>query len=215
MADIFVEVDEALKQEKLELLWKKYGGILIGAIIAIILGTAANAGYKSWKTNHDTKQTDIYLSTFDKTSPTADDILSTTNDLEGGLKTLTQIKAAGTAYKNGNIEKAAKIYASITSDENADPNLKHLAAYMTAHTSSNLDNELKLVSFQAMAENDENPWNLYAKLDAALLLANEKKDYTAARKYLKEINDNEKAPKTLRQKAQSIDILYALKQSAK
>ena len=46
MADIFAEVDEELKQERLEKLWKEYGGIFISCIAAIILGTAANSGYK-------------------------------------------------------------------------------------------------------------------------------------------------------------------------
>ncbi len=215
MADIFVEVDEALKQEKLQTLWEKYGGILIGTVFAVILGTAANAGYKSWKHGHDTKQTDIYLSAIDTPSPSADDIISATEQMDGGLKTLALVKAAGTAYKNGNTDKAAEIYATIAADDKADSNLKHLAAYMIAHTSSSLSNKEKLVSFQAMAQNDESPWQVYAKLDAALLLAQEQQDYTAARTYLKEIIDYERAPQSIRQKAQSIDILYALKETTK
>ena len=59
MADLFVEVDEALKQERLENIWKKYGGLFISVLIAIILGTAANAGYKYWKKSANIKQTDI------------------------------------------------------------------------------------------------------------------------------------------------------------
>ncbi len=215
MSDIFVEVDEALKQEKLENLWQKYGGLLIGAIIAIILGTAANAGYDAWKTNHDTKQTGIYLSAIENKNVTAADLIKTSEKVEGGLKTITEINAASAALKDGNKEEAAKLFAQISADDQADENFRALATYMTIHTSSDMSTEQKLVSLEAIANDPENPWNLYAKLDAALILGEHQNDFTKARKFLQEISETEKAPKTLRQKAQSINILYALKEIKK
>lgn len=215
MSDIFVEVDEALKQEKLENLWQKYGGLLIGAIIAIILGTAANAGYDAWKTNHDTKQTAIYLSAIENENATAADLIKTSEKVEGGLKTITEINAASAALKDGNKKEAAKLFAQISTDDQADENFRALATYMTIHTSSDMSTEQKLISLEAIANDAENPWNLYAKLDAALILGEHQNDFTKARKLLQEINETEKAPKTLRQKAQSINILYALKEIKK
>lgn len=215
MSDIFVEVDEALKQEKLENLWQKYGGLLIGAIIAIILGTAANAGYDAWKTSHDTKQTAIYLSAIENENVTAADLIKTSEKVEGGLKTITEINAASAALKDGNKEEAAKLFAQISADDQADENFRALATYMTIHTSSDMSTEQKLVSLEAIANDPENPWNLYAKLDAALILGEHQNDFTKARKFLQEISETEKAPKTLRQKAQSINILYALKEIKK
>ena len=213
MSDIFVEVDEALKQEKLEALWQKYGGLIIGALIAIVLGTAANEGYKAWKTNHDTKQTSLYMSVSEKDDVTVDAFLSLTDKTEGGLQTLTQINAASTALKNGNTEKATSIYTQISGSPNAEESFRALASYMAVHTSPDITQEQKLANLQTIAKDNSNPWSDYAKLDAALILGEEHNDFTQAQTYLKEINDNEKAPKTLRQKAQSIDILYAIKKT--
>ncbi len=215
MSDIFVEVDEALKQEKLENLWKKYGGVLIGAIIAIILGTAANAGYTAWKTNHDQKQTNIYLSAIEKENVSVDELIATSEKVGGGLKTITEINAASAALKNGNTEEAAKLFAQISADDQAENSFRALAAYMSIHTSSDMSVEQKLISLEAIANDNENPWSLYAKLDTALILGEHQNNYTKARIFLKEVSEAEKAPKTLRQKAQSIDILYALKEIKK
>jgi hypothetical protein len=211
MSDIFVEVDEALKQEKLENLWKKYGGLVIGAIIALILGTATNAGYQSWKTSHDTKQTNIFLSAEKAGNATTEELVSAADQIDGGLKTLTMIRAASTALENGDKDKAASLFAQISQNDQAEPNFRALATYMTVHTSSEMNDEQKIASLSAIAKDQKNPWNLYAKLDLALLLGGQKNDFAQAHTYLKEISDEEKAPKTLRQKAQSIDILYALK----
>lgn len=215
MSDIFTEVDEALKQEKLENLWKKYGGLLIGIIIALILGTAANAGYKAWKENRDTKQTDIYLSTKQNETASSEQLMETSEKIKNGLKTITKINAASVALHNGDLDKAREIFTQISQHDQSDPNFRALATYMSIHTAGDMSNEQKLISLEAIAKDNDNPWNIYAKLDSALLLGEYKNDFTQARAYLKNINDDENAPRTLRQKAQSIDILYALKEIEK
>lgn len=212
MSDIFTEVDEALKQEKLEALWAKYGGLLIGAIAAIILGTAANAGYTSWKTAEHTKQTNTFLSVTDNANPTSESILSVEQDIKGGLKTLLQTKAAAAAIEQGNPEEGLKLLNQISNDGNANAPLRALASYMNIHKSTDITDTQKREAFQKIAEDTENPWNAHAKLDTALLLGENENNFTEARKHLKTIIDDENLPQTLRQKAQSIDILYALKE---
>ena len=40
MADIFREVDEDVRTDKMALLWEKYSGLVLGAAVAIVIGTA-------------------------------------------------------------------------------------------------------------------------------------------------------------------------------
>ncbi|HBR69002.1 MAG TPA: hypothetical protein DEA55_06475, partial [Rhodospirillaceae bacterium] len=61
MVDILEEADEALKQEKLEKLWQQHGGSIIAVMVAIIVATGANAGWKSWNQSVNGKQTDALL----------------------------------------------------------------------------------------------------------------------------------------------------------
>ncbi|MGB1911528.1 MAG: tetratricopeptide repeat protein, partial [Candidatus Puniceispirillaceae bacterium] len=51
MADIFDEIEEELKQDRLNSLWAKYGKYLIGFAVAIVALVAGFQGYKSWQKN--------------------------------------------------------------------------------------------------------------------------------------------------------------------
>ena len=45
MADIFDEIDEDLKRDQMQLLWARYGRIVIAAVAAIVLLVALRQGY--------------------------------------------------------------------------------------------------------------------------------------------------------------------------
>jgi hypothetical protein len=49
MSDIFQEVDEALKRERLEKLWKRYGNFVIAAMVLVIAGVGGWRGYQWWE----------------------------------------------------------------------------------------------------------------------------------------------------------------------
>ena len=52
MGDIFREVDEELKQDRYEKLWRQYGKYVIAGAVLIV---AAVAGWKAWE-SHQTSQ---------------------------------------------------------------------------------------------------------------------------------------------------------------
>ena len=49
MTDIFQEVDEEVRREQLKKLWERYGGYLIAACIAVVIGIGAWRGYEWWQ----------------------------------------------------------------------------------------------------------------------------------------------------------------------
>ena len=49
MSDIFQEVDEAVRREKLEKRWKRYGNFVIAAAVLVVLGVGAWRGYEWWE----------------------------------------------------------------------------------------------------------------------------------------------------------------------
>lgn len=56
MADIFREVDEDLRRENLEKIWKKYGKIILAVAAAIVLGVAA---LQAWRYYDLTRRQDL------------------------------------------------------------------------------------------------------------------------------------------------------------
>ncbi len=65
-----------------------------------------------------------------------------------------------------------------------------------------------------MLSDKKNPYFYRAHLDAALLEAELNNDFTKARAYLNIITLAEYVPQSLKAKAQSIDVVYAIKETA-
>ncbi len=49
VADIFQEVDEEVRRERLKKLWERYGNLLIAACVLIVAGVGAWRGYDYWQ----------------------------------------------------------------------------------------------------------------------------------------------------------------------
>ena len=49
MADIFHEVDEEVRRERLQKLWERYGTYFIALAVLVVLGVGAWRGYQWWQ----------------------------------------------------------------------------------------------------------------------------------------------------------------------
>ena len=217
MSDLIIEVDEAMKQERLEKLWKEYGGLFISFIAMVILATAANAGYHTWVKHRDFKQTTLYIDALSQDSPSADDLIALLPKMTAGMKSVVNMSAAGLALESGDEDKALSIYQSIEADSSQlekNPMLGALAKYMVTGLDKTISTEDKIKRYEALASDNDNPWRYNALLDAALLEASQNKNFAKARAYLSQIvATNSTAPQGMKQKAGSLEILYQAQQS--
>ena len=65
MSDIFHEVDEELRRERLGKLWDRYGIFVIGAAVAIVLATAGHRGWQYWQTTRAAASGDKFVAAVD------------------------------------------------------------------------------------------------------------------------------------------------------
>lgn len=49
MTDIFHEIEEDLRRERLRKLWDRFGGLIIAAIVLVVVGAGGWSGYKYWR----------------------------------------------------------------------------------------------------------------------------------------------------------------------
>lgn len=53
MTDIFNEIEEDLRRDRLRRVWDRYGIVFVALVIAVIAGSAGYAGFKWWKLKQD------------------------------------------------------------------------------------------------------------------------------------------------------------------
>jgi len=219
MSDLFIEVDEALKQERLEKLWKEYGGLFLSFLAMIVLVTAANAGYSAWIKYRNVQQTNLYLDVTSKKDMTADDLLAILPKMTAGMKGIVSMRAAGLALESKDTEKALSIYKTIESDpaqQKNNPLFVALSKYMAINLNKEMSPEEKVAAYDSIAQEKNNPWRYNAMMDAALIEATQNNNYAKAREYLSRITEEDSnSTQALKQKAQSLDILYEAESSKK
>ncbi len=126
------EVDEELRREQLEKLWKRYGNWFIAFSFGIV---AAVAGYKGWQ-YYQTRQAQAAGEAY----ASALDLLVTGKGEEGRLKlaslaegshkgaaTLARMKLAALDAKAGKTEDAIALYEKVEKDETLDLPLRNAA----------------------------------------------------------------------------------------
>ena len=131
MADIFDEIDEELKQDRMSALWSRYGTyFMIGA--GVIVATVVFAQtYKQWqKSQNEQAAVTFYQAIMD------DDVLSALDagrdKLTDGYSMLADFKMASEFATSGNMKAAEDTYLRIAETENIAILYRHLALLMAA-----------------------------------------------------------------------------------
>ncbi len=84
--NVFREVDEELRRERMRGLWQRYGIYIIGAAIAVVLVVAASEGWNWWHQRTAAESSDRFYAALD---------LAKNGDVDGARKALDDIAANG------------------------------------------------------------------------------------------------------------------------
>jgi hypothetical protein len=213
MADVFAEVDEALRQDRLLAFWQKNGALIITFIVLTIALTGAISVYKSWDYSVRTSQTDEMLATLDAPD-FPNNINENSFELRPGLKAIGLLTSAGALAEEGKKNDALKLYKQVSDDKSLPADFRELGTLMSTRleyqaTESNPQALTK--KLLSIAENKNSPWQHLAYIDLAVLSAHRENNYEQARKYLKPVLDNKSLPGTLRTRAFALDHIYKVK----
>jgi len=212
MSDIFNEVDEALRREKAAKFWKEYGPTLIAAAVLLVVATGITTGYKTWDSHRNKQETTkLILAAEEKDIASAMEKAAT--DTREGHKGVAMLNAAAKYAEKKDFTKAAALYDSLSKDSGADADLRDLGNILYARaailTAKDKDADYKALAERLLpvAEDDKSPFQLQAKLDAALLYGNGLKDYTKALDLLQGF-EADSAADSLKEKANALQHVY-------
>jgi len=211
LADIFNEVDEDLRRDRAERLWRKYGKHVMALAIAIVLGTA---GW-TWWVDHQRKQAAAQGERFFAAVALAEgeqwqravDAFAAIGREGGSYALVARLHEAAARARHADLPGALAAYRAVAADGAADPDLRDAALLLGALSGVET---LPAAEIDAMLERlsaSASPWRFTA-LEIRAAAALRATDEAKAREMLTRIADDAGAPTSLR--ARATEMLQAL-----
>jgi hypothetical protein len=208
--DIFDEVDEELRADRAQALFKRHGGTLLAAAIALVL---AAGGYQAWRW-YDQKRIGAIASQYigamrteAEKGPERDAALLAFAAIAGkgdaGYRTLARLQEAGLKAAKGDLDGASALWDGVAADRAVDPLLRDLAALQWVLHHLDTADPGQLAARLAPLARPSNPWHpLAAEAEATLDLRQGKRE--AARAALQALAQDPLAPQGVRRRADGL-----------
>lgn len=214
MADVFSEVDEAIRQDQFKKLWKKYGKYMIAAIVAVVVGVG---GMQAWQ-SYELSQREESSAAFD-----AAVVQVASGDLEGGLAALSAQSdpAAGgfgtlaafaevrVLLQQNKTAEALDLLDQLAASDAAGPTFKGAAILLSVSQQLDSGDPLALTERLAPLTAADNPFRGSA-LELTALLALRQGDQTRAKEILTLLSADSSIPAGLQSRAQQLLSAFKL-----
>lgn len=210
MGDIFREIDEELRQERLERLWKAYGKYAIAGVVVLVLGVGVFRGWQEYRLKQRQAESAQFMAaatlTADSKAKEAEALFAAlsakSNDTYGAFARFEQ---AALKAKAGDAAGAVALYDALASDSGLSRPLRNVALLLAVmHAMDRPDADAKALSARLdPLIADRGPWRSSAS-ELAGLLALRSGDTAKARERFKSIADDGEAPPNVRARATEI-----------
>lgn len=213
MSEFIREVDEELRRENWEILWKKYGKFAIAAALALVLGTAAVVGWREYDRIQRRAAGDRFGAVIAEVENTpqpakaADLLASYISDAPAGYGMLARLREAKLRADAGDRETAVGLYDSLAADSSVEPLFRDLAALYSVRMQIEDGDPAALNARLSTLAAEGNPWR-YTARELQAVLALKGGDVAGARGIFTSLADDMDAPDSLRSRA--TEMLHAL-----
>lgn len=198
------EIQEDLRRERLEKLWKRYGSVLIGAALAIVVAVAAYQAWKAWELSQREARSAAFIAAerlVDGDPSAAENAFAAIED-EGsdGFAMLAGFRQAALLAEEGRLDDAAAEYDALAARLD-NPLYRDLARLRWVSVRLNSDpaaaEDSRLGEALVALSGDTNPWRFSAReMSAAMALR--KGDVGQARELLGKLQADVETPQGIR-----------------
>lgn len=217
-ADLLIkEVDEDLRQDELNRLWTKHGGLLTAGVVALVLAVAGWQGWQGW----DAKQRQAASSRYSETAVLAeqgkrDEAAEVLGKLaaEGpkGYRLLAELRRADMAQQAGDFTGAAALYGKIAADSSVDKVYRDMSAIRAAYLVLDGGDAAAIEKSVEPLAAEASSWRHSAR-EILALIALKRGDASRAAELFAKIAEDAAAPQGLRTRA--AEMLAATGQRAR
>ena len=137
MADFFHEVEEDVKRERYEKLWKAYGKYFLAGVAAIVIGTAGTVFWRDYQTRQREAESERFTAALElaragRNADAANAFSELAQAAGTGYRVLARFRAAAALIETGDSAGAVATYDSIAADDGAGAVLGDLARLLAA-----------------------------------------------------------------------------------
>ena len=207
MADIFREIDEELRQERAEKLWRRYGKYVIGGAVVVVAGIAAYTGWQEYRTDRQLEAGAKFsvAKALAEEGKTGDaEALFTALGAESGTTygVLARFHAAALRASSGDRAGAAAAFRALDGDGSLDRPMRDLAALLAAQYAIDAPGtDMQGIAAEiAPLAGQDSAWRHLA-LEMLALIAQKSGDLEQARTNFQRIVDDPDAPANVRLRA--------------
>ena len=210
MGDIFREIDEELKQERFERLWKRYGKFIVGAAVAVVLIVGC---YKAWE-HYSLKQKEessmqywsaIQLLNDGKKEDAAALFGSLVKNGTSGYRILAKFQKTAILADSGEILSAISLYDEISIDSSINKVLRDAAIIYSVALGLDRKNAQKSLLEKKLEKIliEKGAWQNSAR-ELMGLISIKFGDIRMAQKQFTKISDDSSAPQSMRLRATQV-----------
>ena len=205
MADIFDEIDEDLKRDQMQMLWARYGKIVMAVVAAIVLLVALRQGYTAWQTSQSEASASAYQQAL-KSGNVVAALEAGRGQLTDGYAMLAQFQIAAEQAATDDFTAAEASYLALASDASLDPLYQQAATLLSVMVAPQDADVSALAARLSDLETAAGPWQAMAlETGAGLALRHGDKDAAMAKyKKLAEMAD---VPAGMRQRAERMIVM--------
>lgn len=215
MVDIFDEVEEELRADRAEALFKRYLPHLLAAATLIVAGTAGWQGWNWWEARRDQQAAAGFITAMRAAEGLAADAQPATriqiaetfqklaSDAPGGYRSLARLRAASLRAAGADLPGALTLWNEVAADNTAEPMLRDYATLLWVQHQIDTADPAMLRARLAPLTEATNPWRALAG-EAAALIALRAGQIDQARAALKSLADDTTAPDGVRARANGV-----------
>lgn len=161
MSDIFREVEEEVRRERLEKLWKEYGDYIVAGVALVVIVVAGWQLWRHYQEQQRLKASDAYLvaeQAFQNEGPQAAEIAfdKLAKNAPGGYAELSRLQQADALLASGRKDDAVAVYRQIANGD--DPLLGAIARLRAAWAIADSAPKADVEALLSPLSDPANPW---------------------------------------------------------
>ena len=197
MSDIFREVDEDIRQEKYRRLWDRFGPLVIGLAVLIVVGTGGYRGWLYWQEQQSQAAGDKFFEAVrlseSQNYQEAAELYGELGNSIGGYPALARLRQATDLANAGQSAEALAEFDALSNDSSLTEALRDVAALRAGYIAVDREDYTAVADRVEKLTGDTGPFRAVAR-EVLALSAWKNGDIETAQQWISSLEEDPETP---------------------